>query len=42
MSVCLLLSSFMSEWFNNNVKPIKYSSGKHSKNLFKILKQLNN
>ena len=40
MSVCLLLSSFMSEWFNSNVKPIKHSNGKHSKNLIKILKQL--
>jgi len=40
MSVCLLLSSFILEWFNNNVKPIKHSNGKHSKNLFKMLKQL--
>ena len=41
MATCILSFLSLVDWFNQqNVKPIKHLSGKHSKNLFKMLKQL--
>ena len=41
MATCILSFLSIVNWFNQqNIKPMKHSCGKHSKNLFKMLKQL--